>query len=180
MIDYSTIERGFDVVRQSPAIEGSVQLIVIRPEENQREELEEGELDVEKGLLGDNWSTRGSSKTSDGSAHPEMQINIMNSRMVRLISDDKSDWKKAGDQLFIDLDLSKENVPPGTRLAIGEAVLEVTSVPHTGCKKFAERFGQDALRFISTKEGRELQLRGINARVIEGGKVKLGDRVVKL
>ena len=178
--DYSTIEKGFDIVKESPSIKGTVQLIVRRPEQNQREELEEGQLDVKTGLVGDNWATRGSSMTPDGNAHPEMQINIMNSRMIRLITQDKSDWKMAGDQLFVDLDLSKSNLPPGTRLSIGDATLEVTSVPHTGCKKFAERFGRDALKFISTKEGREMQLRGINARVIQSGKVKLGDTISKI
>lgn len=178
--DYTTIEQGFDIVKESPAIEGSVQMIVIRPEEGQRKELEEGQLDVISGLVGDNWATRGSSKTTDGSAHPEMQINIMNSRMIRLITQDRGDWSLAGDQLFVDLDLSKDNLPPGTRLSIGDATLEVTTVPHTGCKKFAERFGRDALKFISTKEGRELQLRGINAKVVKSGAVRPGDTISKI
>jgi hypothetical protein len=155
-------------------------MIVIRPEVDQREELEEGQLDVDKGLAGDNWSTRGSSKTPDGHAHPGMQMNIMNSRVAGLISQERGDWKMAGDQLFVDFNLSKSNVPPGTQLTIGDATLEVTEVPHTGCKKFAQRFGTDALKFISTREGKEWQLRGINARVVKSGSVRLGDAISKI
>ncbi|GJM29802.1 MAG: MOSC domain-containing protein [Cyclobacteriaceae bacterium] len=178
--DYSTIERGFEVVKASPSFEGTVQMVVIRPEVNQRKELDEGQLDVEKGLVGDNWATRGSSQTEDGNAHPGMQINIMNSRVIRLVTHDRSEWKMAGDQLFVDLNLSKSNMPPGTRFTVGDATLEVTDIPHTGCKKFAQRFGTDALKFISTKEGKEWQLRGINAKVIKSGAVKLGDTISKI
>ncbi len=178
--DFETYQRGFDIIKASPSASGTVQLIVIRPDVNERMELDEGQLDQDQGLIGDNWATRGSSKTEDGSAHPEMQINIMNSRVIRLVTGDKNDWKLAGDQLFIDFNLSKDNVPPGTRLSVGEAILEVTTVPHTGCKKFAQRFGKDALKFLSTKEGLHWQLRGINARVVKSGTVKLGDMVTKL
>jgi hypothetical protein len=175
--DLSTLEMGFDIIKDSPALEGTLQLIVVRPEVNERKEMNEGVLDESQGLIGDNWAARGSSETNDGSAHPEMQINIMNSRVARLISQDKSDWQMAGDQLFVDLNLNKDNVPPGTRLAVGEAILEVTAPPHTGCKKFAQRFGRDALKFSSTKKGRLWQLRGINAKVVKGGDIKIGDRV---
>lgn len=178
--DLATLETGFDNIKQSPSMEGALQLIVIRPEEDQREELNQGVLDETQGLIGDNWAARGSSKTTDGSAHPEMQINIINSRVIDLITQDKSDWKLAGDQLFVDLNLSKENVPPGTQIAVGDAVLEVTTIPHTGCKKFSARFGVDALKFISSPEGRRWQLRGINARVIKSGLVKKGDSISKV
>lgn len=174
------LEQGFDHVKQSHSEQGTLELIVIRPEVNQREVLSEGMLDVDQGLIGDNWAGRGSSETEDGSAHPEMQINIMNSRLAELITQEKSDWKMAGDQLYVDLNLHQDNVPAGTRLSIGEAILEVTAVPHTGCKKFAERFGREALKFISTKEGRRWQLRGINAKVVKGGKVAVGDSVSKI
>jgi hypothetical protein len=176
--EYTTLSQGFDIIKDSPAIEGTVQMIVIRPEVNQRKELDEGMLDEEKGLVGDNWFSRGSSQTPDGSAHPGMQVNIMNSRVIRLITQEQNDWKMAGDQLFVDLNLSKSNVPPGTRLTAGEAILEVTEIPHTGCKKFAERFGTEALKFISTREGKEWQLRGINAKVVKSGAVKLGDPII--
>lgn len=178
--DFETLERGFDLIKESPPVEGTLQLIVIRPEVDQRKELDVGVLDQKQGLIGDNWATRGSSRTRNGSAHPDMQINIMNSRVIELISQQRGDWKMAGDQLFVDFDLSKTNVPPGTRLAVGDAILEVTSVPHTGCKKFAQRYGVDALKFISTPSGREWQLRGINARVVKSGSIKIGDAVVKI
>ena len=178
--DLTTLEQGFDYVKQSPTERGTLELIVIRPEVNQRQELSEGMLDVDQGLIGDNWAARGSSETEDGSAHPEMQINIMNSRLAQLITQQQSDWKMAGDQLYVDLNLHQDNVPAGTRLSIGEAILEVTAVPHTGCKKFAERFGREALKFISTKEGRQWQLRGINAKVIQAGKISTGDVVRKV
>lgn len=178
--DFATLEKGFDIIKESPSIEGILQLIVIRPEVDQRKELDEGVLDEKQGLIGDNWATRRSSRTRNGSAHPDMQINIMNSRVIELISQQRSDWKMAGDQLFVDFDLSKTNVPPGTRLAVGEAILEVTPLPHTGCKKFAQRYGVDALKFISTPSGREWQLRGINAKVVTSGPIKVGDRVTKI
>ncbi len=165
---------------QSPPDQGTLQLIVARPQEDQRMELTQGVLNETKGLVGDNWAARGSSKTPDGSAHPEMQINIMNSRVIDLITQDKDDWKKAGDQLFVDLNLNKDNMPPGTMIAVGTAVLEVTSMPHTGCKKFAQRFGTDALKFISSPEGRQWQLRGINARVVKAGSIQIGDQVFKV
>jgi len=137
-------------------------------------------LNETEGLIGNNWASRGSSKTADGSAHPEMQINIINCRVIDLITQDKDDWKIAGDQLFVDFNLNKDNVPPGTKIAVGAAVLEVTSMPHTGCKKFAARFGVDAVKFISSPKGRQWQLRGINAQVIKTGTIQVGDRLSKI
>lgn len=175
-----TLQNGFDHIMQSPSDKGVLRLIVARPEVDRRTELDQGELDETEGLIGDNWAARGSSKTEDGSAHPEMQINIMNSRAIDLITQSKEDWETAGDQLFVDFNLSKNNVPPGTKLAVGDAILEVTSVPHTGCKKFAARFGVDAVKFISSPEGRQWQLRGINARVVKSGSIKIGDQFSKI
>ena len=142
--------------------------------------MEVGELDLVAGLVGDNWRTRGSSRTTDGSAHPDMQLNIMNSRVIALVAQEKDRWPLAGDQLFIDLDLSVDNVPPGTQLALGSAVLEVTDQPHTGCKKFVARFGPDALKFISSPVGKQLQLRGINVKVIHPGVIRVGDVAKKI
>jgi len=178
--DLETLQNGFEHIKRSPTDQGNLELIVIRPEEDQRKELEEGMLDEKQGLIGDNWASRGSSKTTDGSAHPGMQINIMNSRVIELITREKEDWKMAGDQLFVDFNLSKDNVPPGTQISLGGAVLEVTSVPHTGCKKFSQRFGVKALKFISTAEGKQWQLRGINARVVKSGKIKVGEIITKV
>ena len=174
------LEAGLKNIRQSPTDVGVLALIVRRPQVEAREVLEVGELDLFEGLVGDNWKTRGSSQTADGSAHPDMQLNIMNARVITLLAQQKERWALAGDQLYMDLDLSAENVPPGTRLSLGEAVIEVTDQPHTGCKKFAARFGLDALKFISSPVGKQLQLRGINAKVIRSGAIRIGDTVKKV
>ena len=150
-------------------------LIVRRPGIGEREILEQGQLDLVEGLAGDNWRTRGSSRTADGSSHPLMQLTVMNSRVIDLVAQERVHWPLAGDQLFIDLDLSIDNLPPGTRLAIGSGVIEVTEQPHTGCKKFVERFGLEAMKFISSGQGKELRLRGLNARVVQPGEVRVGD-----
>ena len=174
------LEAGLDKIRQSPPNEGVLELIVRRPQIGAREVLEVGELDLVAGLVGDNWRTRGSSRTTDGSAHPDMQLNIMNARVIALVAQEKDRWPLAGDQLFIDLDLSVDNVPPGTQLALGSAVLEVTDQPHTGCKKFVARFGLDALKFVSSPVGKQLQLRGINVKVIHPGVIQVGDVAKKI
>jgi MOSC domain-containing protein YiiM len=155
-------------------------MIVRRPRTDEREVLEEGELDLIQGLVGDNWRTRGSSGTADGSAHPDMQLNVMNSRVIALLAQKKERWPLAGDQLFIDLDLSAENLPPGTRLAVGSSVIEVTAQPHTGCQKFVARFGLDAMKFVNSPARKHLHLRGINAKVIQPGTVRVGDIVKKI
>jgi len=116
----------------------------------------------------------------DGSAHPAMQLNLMNSRVIALLAQDKERWQLAGDQFFVDMDLSAENLPLGSRLAIGSALIQVTAQPHTGCKKFAGRFGVDAMRFVNTSMGRKLSLRGINAKVIQPDVIRVGDTVRKV
>ena len=179
-VTMAELEAGLEGIRQSPTDAGVLALIVRRPQVEAREVLEEGELDLFEGLVGDNWKTRGSSQTADGSAHPDMQLNIMNARVIALLARKKERWALAGDQLYMDLDLSAENVPPGTRLSLGEAVIEVTDQPHTGCKKFAARFGLDALKFISSPVGKQLQLRGINAKVIRPGAIRIGNTVKKV
>ena len=174
------LEEALDHLRDSPKDEGVVQLIVRRPRVDEREVLDEAELDPSHGLIGDSWSIRGSSKTADGGPHPEMQINIMNARVVALVAQEKSRWSLAGDQLYIDMDLSKENLPAGTRIEIGSAVLEVSPLPHTGCQKFISRFGVDAMKFVNSEVGKELCLRGINAKVVQAGVVRLGSTAKKL
>ncbi|HWN21450.1 MAG TPA: MOSC domain-containing protein [Gaiellaceae bacterium] len=175
------LEAGLDAIRRSPADAGTVELIVRRPAENERDVLEEGALDLEQGLAGDMWRTRGSKRTADGSAHPDMQVTVMNVRVTDLVAaGDRERWALAGDQLYVDLDLSEANLPPGTRLALGSAVIEVTDQPHTGCAKFKARFGGAAHTFVNTRAHRHLRLRGLNARVVEPGTVGAGDAIRKL
>ena len=174
------LEAGLDEIRISPKDQSVLDLIVSRPEEDARETMELADLHVEVGLVGDTWRDRPSIRSGDGKAHPDMQITMMNSRVAALVAQSKDRWPLAGDQLFVDLDLSKVNVPPGARISVGAAILEVTNQPHTGCEKFAARFGIDALKLISSPIGRELQLRGINLKVVHGGEIRPGDAVKKL
>ena len=174
------LEAALDQIRQSPSQDGTVALIVRRPAENEREVLEQGDLDVDQGLLGDSWSLRPSTMTADGSPHPEMQLNLMNARVIELLAGEQQRWPLAGDQFYVDFDLSDANLPPGTRLKIGTAVIEVTAQPHLGCAKFKERFGIEALKFVNSLTGKQLNLRGINAKVVQSGSVSAGDCVTKL
>ena len=174
------LEEGLDHILASPKDVGTLDMIVRRPETNVREIIEDGELSTREGLVGDNWLKRGSSRTPDGSANPEMQLNIMNSRVIDLVAQDKSRWSLAGDQLFVDFDLSEANIPAGTRIAIGASVIEVTPVPHMGCKKFVERYGMPAMQFVNNATGKKHHLRGINAKVIQDGAIKSGGSIKKL
>ncbi len=174
------LEAGLDDIREAPKDSGVVQLIVRRPDTGEREILDDCQLDTAEGLVGDNWRARGSAGTSDGSADPECQITIMNSRVTQLVAQDSDRWHLAGDQLYVEMDISRENLPPGTRLAIGNAILEVSAKPHTGCGKFVHRFGADAMKFVNSAVGRELCLRGINTWVIQPGTVSVGDVARKL
>jgi MOSC domain-containing protein YiiM len=176
----AALEAGLDHVRESPPDHGIVELIVRRPAVDERQDVSEGTLDVDAGLVGDDWQERGSTSTSDGSSHPDKQLTMMNNRAAILVAGDVRRRSLAGDQLYVDLDLSPANLPAGTRLAVGSAVIEVTDQPHLGCAKFAARFGQDAWRFVNSRNGRELRLRGVNARVVASGTVRPGDTIHKL
>ena len=171
------LEAGLEHVRQSPANGGALLMIVRRPGTNEREVVEEGALDVNLGLVGDNWKARGNPLAANGKASPEAQVTVINARLLHLVAEAEERWPLAGDQLIVDMDLSVENLPPGTRLRIGSAVLEVSAKPHTGCAKFEARFGRAALKFISSPVGRSLRLRGLNARVVEPGTIRVGDAV---
>ncbi len=180
-LSVAELEELTDVVRASPSDEGTLELIVARPADNERQVLIEGELDLDVGLVGDNWGQRPSSRTDDGSAHPDMQLNIINSRFSDGISRGDQDQRiMAGDQLHVDLDLSEANVPPWTKLQIGDAIIEITDQPHTGCQKFVQRFGLEAQRWTRTDAGSELHLRGVNARVHTPGTIRHGDVIRKL
>jgi hypothetical protein len=174
------LEAGLDHIRRSPTDEGTLELIVRRPAVDEREVLEESRLDLVVGLAGDTWNIRGSTSTPDGGAHPEAQLAIMNSRAAALVAGSPELWALAGDQLYVDFDLSAEGLPTGSRLAIGEAVIAITAKPHRGCAKFAARFGPDALRWVNTGTGRALNLRGRHARVVVPGPIRRGDQVRRL
>jgi len=165
------LEAGLAEVRRSPADAGVVELVVARPEVGVRDVLEEGTLDLEKGLVGDNWGVR------HETAEYDRQLNVINARLSRLVAIEPERRPLAGDQLHVDLDLSIGNLPPGTRLALGSAVIEVSETPHTGCSKFVERFGREAMRFVNSPLGRELRLRGMCARVVVAGTVRPGDPI---
>jgi hypothetical protein len=181
--EHSTIaelEAGMEYIHQAPKDNGTLKMIVRRPRENEREVIEQGELHVSNGLVGDNWQTRGSKHTADGSADGEAQITVMNARAAALVARENERWALAGDQLYVDLDLSADNLPPGTRLAIGSAILEVSAKPHTGCRKFSDRFGLDAMKFVNSPEGKRLHLRGLNTKIVQSGTINVGDVVRKI
>ncbi len=164
----------------SPQDNGTVEMIVCRPDEGERLQLEQAELDMTEGMKGDNWLARGSRHTDDGRAMIEAQITLMNSRTIDAIAQDREKWALAGDQLFVDFDLSAENLPVGQQIAIGTAILEVSEVPHNGCGKFTERFGSEATRFVNSKEGRANRRRGVNTRVVQAGTINIGDSITKI
>ena len=165
---YAELAAALPELERTPRERGRVELIVRRPSSGQREVLEVGTLDVDEGLLGDRWAR--------GKRRRVNQLTLINTRFVALVAQ-RERWPLAGDQLYVDFDLSVEHVPPGTRIALGAAEIEVSPEPHTGCRLFAERFGVDAQRFAGSAEGLALSLRGINAWVVKGGEVRVGDEV---
>ena len=171
------LEANLGYISQAPKESGRLDLIVCRPSVDEREVLSEGTLDLLIGLVGDTWSSRGSSSSSNGSPHPDAQLTVMNSRVIAVLTQTKERWPLAGDQLFVDMDLSSANLPPGAWLKIGTAVIEITAKAHTGCAKFAQRFGPAALRFVNAPTRKELHLRGVNAKVIQPGAIRTGDSV---
>jgi hypothetical protein len=195
--DGGVLRASLDNILASPADVGVVELIVRRPAQGERELLDEAELSEAVGLVGDNWLERGSRQTEDGSADLARQITVMNARVAEAVALDgggegeaggggggagsggKARWAEAGDQFFVDFDITEQNLPAGTRLHLGDAVIEVSDSPHNGCAKFANRFGVDAARFVNTPATRHLRLRGMNARVVVGGSVRAGDVVRK-
>jgi len=174
------LEAALAVIRASPTSVGLVELVVRRPGEGVREVLDEGMLDPTEGLVGDDWLTRAGRSVTEGDISPDTQLTLMNSRVIASIAGDRERWALAGDQLYVDFDLSPENLPPGTRLEVGSALIEVTDELHAGCAKFTERFGSAAIRFVNSPSGRALRLRGMYARVVEPGVVRPGDAIRKL
>lgn len=177
MLTRAELDAGLDHIRGAPRDEGLVRLIVRRPAVSARDVVEAAELDAASGLVGDTWRLRA---RGGAPPSPETQLTIMGARVIALLAQEPSRWPLAGDQLYVDLDLSEANLPAGTRLALGSAVVQVAAEPHTGCGKFVSRFGVDAMRFVNSAVGRSLRLRGLNARVIRNGTVRVGDVVRKL
>jgi len=176
-LSYQDLETGLGHIRESPRDRGVVVLVVRRPSVGMRELPAEAMLDPAAGLAGDNWLARGSRGTPDGSADPQRQVTVMNARVAELVAGGADRMPLAGDQLYVDFDISVANLPAGSLLAVGEALLEVSEAPHTGCAKFVERFGADAMRFVNSRVGRQLRLRGMNTRVLQPGIVRPGDLV---
>ena len=170
MLSRAKLEQGLSDILLSPRDDGVLRMIVQRPEVNERRTIQEGILTLEDGLVGDNWKAR-------RRAHPDMQLTLMNARVAALVAQDPSRWPLAGDQLYVDLDLSSENLPAGTHLRVGSALVAITAIPHLGCSKFVARFGRDARDFVNSETGCRLNLRGVNARVVEGGAIEVGSTV---
>jgi MOSC domain-containing protein YiiM len=174
------LEAGLPHIIASPKDEGVLEAIVVRPEHGVRNDVPSAEISLAGGVHGDHWAKGCWKSTEDGRPHPDVQICIMNARCIGLIAQERENWPPAGDNLFIDMDLTPENLPPGQRLAIGSAEIEITAVPHTGCQAFIERYGRDACVFVNTGEGKRLRLRGIYACVVKDGTISAGDRIVKI
>jgi hypothetical protein len=179
-VEADHLEAGLAHVFESPAEVGTVELVVRRPAEGVRELLEEGVLDLEQGLVGDRWRPARVGDYGSRDDGRAAQITLMNARVIDLVAGARDRWALAGDQLYVDFDLRVENLPPGTRLEVGSAILEVSDLPHTGCAKFTARFGSAATRFVNAKPNRELRLRGMNTRIVTPGTVRPGDTIRKL
>jgi hypothetical protein len=176
----SDLESCLDHLRAAPTDVGTLTLVVRRPARLAREVLEEATIDEADGLVGDSWLSRATSRALATGRHFDAQVTVMSSRMVGLLGDTDEERAWAGDQLYVDLDLSHDNLPAGSRIAVGDdVVLEVTAKPHAGCQKFLTRFGADAVAFVNSEEGRRLRLRGLNARVVRGGQVRVGADVCR-
>jgi MOSC domain-containing protein YiiM len=173
------LDANLEWVRGAPSDGGRLELIVRRPGVDEREVLAEAVLDHEVGLVGDNWRVKASTSSRDGGPNPDRQLTLINARLAALVARTPERMALAGDQLYVDFDLSVANAPAGTLLAIGTALIELTDPPHLGCEKFVSRFGKEAMRFVNSAAGRSLRLRGANAKVVTGGVVRVGDAVTK-
>jgi len=180
MMNTDEIVGGMPHVTASPADGGKLELIIVRPAEGERVLPGSVRVSPEQGVEGDKWVRSRGHDTPDGGPDPRTQVTLMNARILRLISGEEGRMPLAGDNLIVDLDLSDENMAPGQRLSVGEAVLEVTEVPHNGCRAFLDRYGTDVVKFVNSPEGKRLHLRGLHAKVITAGVVSVGDEVRKV
>jgi MOSC domain-containing protein YiiM len=162
-----------DLWRRSPPLprdRGTLRLICVRTAPGQHACPDRVRVSEERGLDGDRWSAR-------PDANRQAQVTLMSVRAAELVAGDFAPVHEAGDNFLVDLDISEEALPTGARLRIGGVVLEISAKPHTGCNKFRDRFGVDALRWVNEEEGRRLRLRGVNACVVQGGEVALHDSI---
>ena len=183
MIEHRSIadlENGLENIKKSPADNGMLYMIVVRTSKRERAVPWYCKLSPAFGVEGDHWSQGAWKSLPEGIPDPMVQVTIMNSRCLDLIATSKERWPLAGDNLIVDMDISTANLKPGQKVSIGSAVLEISDIPHTGCMKFRDRFGVEALKFVSSKEARELRLRGLFARVIKEGEISIGDRLKKI
>jgi MOSC domain-containing protein YiiM len=174
------LDAGLAHVLAAPKDGGRIEAIVVRPETDARRAVAEVAISAAGGVEGDHWAKGCWKSTPDGRPDPDVQICIMNARAIALIAGDRDNWPAAGDNLFVDMDLSPENLPPGTRLSLGSAEIEITAEPHTGCAKFIARYGRDACVWVNTGPGKANRLRGIYAKVVKDGRIAVGDRLVKV
>ncbi len=177
---FETLNEAWDQLEKSPSDEGRVEMIARRPEADQREELQSARFSAALGLEGDDWLNRAQRKAPDSDPILETQVTLMNSRVIQLLTAEKTRWAESGDQLFVDLDISMDNLPAGARLQIGGVILEIALTPHTGCGKFARRFGASARKWVMSDAGKGQRLRGVYARVIQDGMIRVGDRIRKI
>jgi hypothetical protein len=175
----SELEQGLPDVVASPQDVGRLEAIVVRPSPDERRHLTTATLTPEGGIDGDRWVTDSFFHLDNGQPDPRNQVSLMNARLLGLIAGHDEAMCLAGDNLIVDLDLSEKNLPTGTRLAIGQVVLEISKLSHTGCAKFSKRYGQEARLFVNTPRGKQLHLRGRYARIIVGGTIAVGDTVRK-
>jgi MOSC domain-containing protein YiiM len=177
---FAELQQGLPFILAAPQDDGVLRSIVERPSHGERLTPKASEVSLARGVHGDHWEKGCWRTTEDGKPDPDVQICIMSARCIELIAGSIENWPPAGDNLFIDMDLTPANMPPGQRFAIGTALFEITGVPHNGCDQFIARFGRDAVLFVNTGDGKRLRLRGIYARVIKDGRIAAGDRVAKL
>ena len=175
MRTFDELEALWSAAPPPPRERGSVRLLCVRRAPSEHETPESVEVTVSEGLVGDRWS-RATAHDPD----PDSQVTLMMAGVAELVAAAEQPLHEAGDNILVDYDISVDNLPVGSRLRIGEAVLEVSATPHTGCSKFSGRFGQDALRWVNWRYWRERRLRGVNCRVVSGGTVRLGDAVERI
>ena len=179
-LDTAELEAQLPKALTSPTDGGTLEGIVVRPDRDLRQTPFEAEVTSEEGLKGDRWVRHCTRKLADGRLNPDSQLTLMNSRVLDFIAGSRDRWELAGDNLLVDLDITAANLPPGQRLRVGTAILEITPHPHTGCSKFSRRFGEQAFRFVNAPERADLRLRGVHASVIQSGLLRVGDRIQKL